>query len=39
MFSIERSTASKFITSQVEKGTLFEENKTISASPDCALAF
>lgn len=38
-FSIERSTASKFITSQVEKGTLFEENKAISASPDCALAF
>jgi hypothetical protein len=31
--------ASKFITSQVEKGTLFEENKAISASPACALAF
>lgn len=38
-FSIERTTASKFIKLQVELKALYESNKMISASPEMALAF
>ena len=38
-FEIDRSTASKFITSQVEAKTLYEADKNITASPEMALAF
>ena len=38
-FELERSTVSKFITSQVAAQALYEIDKNISASPDMALAF
>ena len=38
-FELERSTVSKFITSQVEAKALYEVDKRIYASDDLALAF
>ena len=38
-FELERSTVSKFITSQVEAKALYEADKNISASPEMALPF
>jgi len=38
-FELDRSTVSKFITSQVEAQALYEADKNISASPEMALAF
>lgn len=38
-FELERSTVSKFITSQVKDKMLYEVNKEITSSPDMALAF
>ena len=38
-FELERNTISKFITSQVAEGTLYEADKNITASPEMALAF
>ena len=38
-FELDRSTVSKFITSQVEAKALYEVDKNISASPEMALAF
>jgi len=38
-FELERSTVSKFISSQVETGALLEADKNISASPDVAMPF
>lgn len=38
-FEIDRSTASKFIASQIEAKTLYEADKNITASPETALAF
>lgn len=38
-FELERSTVSKFITSQVAEGKLYEADKMITATPETALAF
>jgi uncharacterized membrane protein len=38
-FGLERSTVSKFITSQVEAKNLFEADKNITATEETALAF
>ena len=38
-FGLERSTVSKFITSQVEAKNLFEADKNITATEATALAF
>jgi hypothetical protein len=38
-FEVERTTVSRFLTTQIEAKALYEVNKMIQASDDLALAF